>query len=250
VINILGKAAIKSATMARTRLSQAGFTLIEIATVISIIAILAAILFPVFAAAREKARQTTCFSNLGNIGLALQMYAEDWGGNYPPQEDNLAPIARRVKIRGIFACPSMIGTLTIPEMAKVRQAQHKEFLIGVYHAATRPNPIEYDTVMIADGMLMGCSYYYHAGLTNESPGNLLLATERMANHNGNANVLLSSGRIISVPHQQWVHMLPKKAQRTSEELSKAARAEYESSQIGVPGARKRTTTGGGKSDAK
>jgi prepilin-type N-terminal cleavage/methylation domain-containing protein/prepilin-type processing-associated H-X9-DG protein len=57
-----------------------GFTLIELLVVIAIIAILAAILFPVFANAREKARQTNCASNLKQYGTAMQMYLEDWDG--------------------------------------------------------------------------------------------------------------------------------------------------------------------------
>jgi len=63
---------------------QRGFTLIELLVVIAIIAILAAILFPVFAQAREKARQTTCASNLKQIGTAFMMYVQDYDETYPP----------------------------------------------------------------------------------------------------------------------------------------------------------------------
>lgn len=60
-----------------------GFTLIELLVVIAIIAILAAILFPVFAQAREQARATSCLSNTKQIGLSVKMYAQDYDEEYP-----------------------------------------------------------------------------------------------------------------------------------------------------------------------
>ncbi len=63
--------------------SGVGFTLIELLVVIAIIAILAAILFPVFAQAREKARQTSCLSNLKQMGTALMMYVQDYDEMLP-----------------------------------------------------------------------------------------------------------------------------------------------------------------------
>ncbi len=60
-----------------------GFTLIELLVVIAILAVLAAILLPVFAQAREKARQASCMSNVKNIGMAVMMYTQDHDETLP-----------------------------------------------------------------------------------------------------------------------------------------------------------------------
>ena len=92
-----------------------GFTLIELLVVIAIIAILAAILFPVFARARENARKSTCQSNLKQIGMAVQMYAQDYDEIYPGismatatsqcwTNDLLDPYIKNAKV---WVCPSI-----------------------------------------------------------------------------------------------------------------------------------------------
>ena len=105
---------------------RTGFTLIELLVVIAIIAILAAILFPVFARAREKARQTSCLSNVKQMALAAMMYIQDydevffprvagsWGGT-PPESIYWMPrtrtetglIAPYAANWDIFRCPSV-----------------------------------------------------------------------------------------------------------------------------------------------
>ena len=75
-----------------------GFTLIELLVVIAIIAILAAILFPVFAQARASARQTTCISNVKQVGLGAMMYAQDYDETYPRMDNNGSCRLRRGRL--------------------------------------------------------------------------------------------------------------------------------------------------------
>ncbi|MHB8997616.1 MAG: DUF1559 family PulG-like putative transporter [Armatimonadota bacterium] len=98
-------------------MSKRGFTLIELLVVIAIIAILAAILFPVFAKAREKARQSSCLSNVKQIGLAIMQYAQDYDEIMPyasawgtPARNWNIWLDPYVKNTQIFQCPSFSGS--------------------------------------------------------------------------------------------------------------------------------------------
>jgi prepilin-type N-terminal cleavage/methylation domain-containing protein/prepilin-type processing-associated H-X9-DG protein len=104
---------------------RAAFTLIELLVVIAIIAILAAILFPVFAQAREKARQASCLSNLKQMGLGLMQYVQDYDETTPlswygVNNDNCyswrGAMYPYVKNDQVYFCPSHTLTPTAPYM--------------------------------------------------------------------------------------------------------------------------------------
>jgi len=111
-----------------------GFTLIELLVVIAIIAILAAILFPVFARAREKARQSSCQSNEKQIALGMLMYAQDYdemwimsattvggvGDQRPLWQDNLQPYVKNTQL---FICPSDVARVLSGGYAPIQQVQ-------------------------------------------------------------------------------------------------------------------------------
>jgi prepilin-type N-terminal cleavage/methylation domain-containing protein/prepilin-type processing-associated H-X9-DG protein len=92
---------------------KAGFTLIELLVVIAIISILAAILFPVFARARENARRASCSSNLKQIGIGLMMYTQDYDERLPRNDNAIGGIGTPVdtlqpyiKSYQVWICPS------------------------------------------------------------------------------------------------------------------------------------------------
>jgi prepilin-type N-terminal cleavage/methylation domain-containing protein len=101
--------------MQRTDSEHKGFTLIELLVVIAIIAILAAILFPVFARARENARRASCQSNLKQLGLGFAQYTQDYDERYPPYDGGNAAsvgwgncLMPYLKSSQLWKCPSTL----------------------------------------------------------------------------------------------------------------------------------------------
>ena len=107
-------------------MTRRGFTLIELLVVIAIIAILAAILFPVFARARERARQTSCASNLKQITLAVMMYVQDYDERMPMAVAGVPPtifmfselLNPYIMNDHIWDCPSLPRSVNLAQLGK------------------------------------------------------------------------------------------------------------------------------------
>lgn len=119
--------------------SRRGFTLIELLVVIAIIAILAAILFPVFAQAREKARATACLSNDKQIGSALMMYSQDFDETLPAWNQGVLP-------GGPGCCPTAMywDALLLPYVKNANPAANQRG--GVWRCPSSPNTDNYRTM--------------------------------------------------------------------------------------------------------
>lgn len=178
------------------RFRPRGFTLVELLVAIAIIAILAAILFPVFAQAREAARGTTCSTNLRQLGIALQMYGRDHDGRCPPQSVGLgALVIPYVNGAAIFYCPSdpMVSStnhlldLGPPLLPSGPRAP------GLFHPAS---PLDYS------------SYEYRGGLTAQDRGDTPVAGDWQFRHTDAANVLYLSGEVRRVLKERWTPFAP------------------------------------------
>lgn len=115
-------------------LRNSAFTLIELLVVIAIIAILAAILFPVFAQAREKARSISCLSNVKQIGTSFYMYVQDYdettpslGGSSGDYYDHLFPYVKNAQL---FFCPDRVDCCDTYSLQMDPQQNHKEVGYG------------------------------------------------------------------------------------------------------------------------
>lgn len=200
-------------------MSRKGFTLIELLVVIAIIAILAAILFPVFAKAREKARQSSCLSNVKQIMLAQLQYCQDYDEKFSNNSyaqptgqvsipDFLAPYCKNTQI---FICPS--GSTLAPTLGNswnapggysYNQAAYTASIGGSYlfyccalASITTPST----TIVLGDGN--GAVQVLGADLNTAVDPNELGSTaggqgKFRARHNGGANFAFVDG------HAKWL----------------------------------------------
>jgi prepilin-type N-terminal cleavage/methylation domain-containing protein/prepilin-type processing-associated H-X9-DG protein len=204
-----------------------GFTLIELLVVIAIIAILAAILFPVFARAREKAQQASCLSNLKQLGLAWLMYAQDYdervlASHMPPARSprwdmwvwaNLTPpggidsrLMPYVKNQGMFVCPSIPVSLwsyginyymTGYAQATIGSPGTWAYGYGGCALAVIGRPAE---ILVFSDARSNCYYIgnaYYPGYAYRSPGYICGAS--VLQHNDGVNCTFADG------HSKWLN---------------------------------------------
>lgn len=214
-------------TQHRARLTRTGFTLIELLVTIAIIAILAAILFPVFARAREKARQASCMSNLKQMGIAFMMYSQDydermcpfnydvdvtgdgvvdymtWGSFYSsedskhhPEKALIQPYMKNAQVEECPSAPEMSSSAFAPPVAYgynysyLTVANTGGGRAGVSIAAIE-SPSE--TVLLADGArrVSGGAWGGPGYAWGPSSGDYRIH----ARHSGMANVLWADGHV-------------------------------------------------------
>jgi len=201
-------------------MKRKGFTLIELLVVIAIIAILAAILFPVFARAREKARQTSCLSNCKQMGLATLMYAQDYDENLVPayvitywfsQSGHLEPYVKNAQV---FHCPSSKG-----QACTASTGTDYGINVRICHrnppGRTKLAEVKYpaETVIIADSdwTRSTADYRYcNCWRINNSRHPSYFIPDR---HNGGANIIYVDGhakwhRIMRDPNSTYVGPIP------------------------------------------
>jgi prepilin-type N-terminal cleavage/methylation domain-containing protein/prepilin-type processing-associated H-X9-DG protein len=201
---------------------QPGFTLLELLIVLGIVSILAAMLFPVFARARESARKIECLSHVVQLGTALQMYAADWSGVLPPKDNDWAPLDQYMKNVDVLHCPMdpnpvvYAGDLA-PSAPRAR--------LGAGAPAGGRVVIPYS------------SYIYRSGLTNDGRAMEVVAFDREIWHLGGRNVVFLDA------HGKWYtaaafwQMVPTRVLQLDPAFRSLTREQQEAARAGqqIPG---------------
>jgi len=211
-------------TSATGKPRHAGFTLIELLVVIAIIAILAAILFPVFARAREKARQASCQSNLKQLALSFQMYAQDFDETLPVNYYNTPAGSTRTFPDGstasagpwlwfhmiypyvnndqIFNCPTSSGRYAGGYYWDYAACYAYNRWVGKYPWNTneRPTSISIIKKPAETPLLADCDYYLMAPDSNYADNDRRPAPR----HNDNLNMAYVDGHVKTVRLDQCV----------------------------------------------
>ena len=177
-----------SCTLPPVRRGKAAFTLIELLVVIAIIAILAAILFPVFAQAREKARQTSCLSNLKQYALANLMYVQDYDETFPMSAYlNVSCVATFY-----WAVNPYVKNSQITQCPSEKEAMNVQLLTGAPCANTPPfNSYVVNPALYANGFIPGVSTLSLASVNRPS--------ETVMHYDGNTNT--SQQQLVQARHQ-------------------------------------------------
>jgi len=174
-------------------MKEKGFTLIELLIVIAIIAMLGALLLPALSAARERARRTTCMSNLRQFSIAYEMYAEDYFEKFPDRPDALygntdkCIYQKYIKTAKTFWCPSSINRNN--SAPKTIDEDHWNNSYSFVFGLTTGNDCSAPVPVISDNGV------YKSG-------------QSFGNHKYGVNVLYLDGNVVWINESEIVYCVP------------------------------------------
>jgi prepilin-type N-terminal cleavage/methylation domain-containing protein/prepilin-type processing-associated H-X9-DG protein len=185
---------------------SSGFTLIELLVVIAIIAILAAILFPVFARARENARRASCSSNLKQLGLGILQYAQDYDEKYPMRFIDGAGWNQTtqpyLKSAQVFVCPSNPNAIYTHSLAVNGYPEVKRSYEGNLRIFGEPwaiGPIALASVQAPATKIMASEYLEYYGYMypdwSDAGNQANIRNTGFAGHLGTWNLLFADGHV-------------------------------------------------------